>query len=230
MTTETIEAPPISTKTKAYKGLGMEGFVAKWYAKSTANSMNDFRADARRVAALLAPGAKVLEVAPGPGYFAIELAKLGAYTITGLDISKTFVEIARKNASQAGVRAEFRHGSVSNMPFENDQFDLLFCRAAFKNFSEPVRALLEMQRVLKAGGRAFIIDLRRDASLEAINEEVSRMSLGIFSQAFTRLVFRLLLLKRAYTKREFEQFLTQTQFGSIGIEETLIGMDIWLEK
>jgi ubiquinone/menaquinone biosynthesis C-methylase UbiE len=79
--------------------------------------MNDFNADASRVGALLAPGAKVLEVAPGPGYFAIELAKLGNYPITGLDISKTFVEIAQKNAAQAGVRAEFRHGSVSNMPY-----------------------------------------------------------------------------------------------------------------
>jgi len=232
MTTNTMEQNerPMSTKTKAYKGLGMEGFVAKWYAKNTANSMNDFRTDARRVAALLAPGAKVLEVAPGPGYFAIELAKLGNYPITGLDISKTFVEIAQKNAAQAGVRAEFRHGSVSNMPFESDQFDFLFCRAAFKNFSEPVRALQEMRRVLKAGGRALIIDLRRDASLEAINEAVSRMRLGIFSRVFTRLAFRLMLLKRAYTKREFEQLLTQTQFRSIKIEETLIGMDIWLEK
>jgi ubiquinone/menaquinone biosynthesis C-methylase UbiE len=233
MTTNTMEQTeerPMSAKTKAYKGLGMEGFVAKWYAKSTANSMNDFRAEAHRVAALLAPGTKVLEVAPGPGYFAIELAKLGNYAITGLDISKTFVEIAQKNAEQAGVRAEFRHGSVSNMPLESDQFDFLFCRAAFKNFSEPVRALQEMQRVLKAGGRALIVDLRRDASLEAINEAVSRMGLGIFSRVFTRLAFRFMLLKRAYTKREFEQLLTQTQFRSIGIEETLIGMDIWLEK
>src|SRR5882757_7258465 len=168
MTTNTMdEVRPMSTKTKGYKGLGMEGFVATWYAKNTANSMNDFRIEARRVAALLAPGAKVLEVAPGPGYFAIELAKLGSYPITGLDISKTFVEIAQKNAAQAGVGAEFRQGSASNMPFERNQFDFLFCRAAFKNFSEPVCALQEMQRVLKPGGRALIADLRRDASLEA---------------------------------------------------------------
>jgi ubiquinone/menaquinone biosynthesis C-methylase UbiE len=231
MTTNTMdEVRPMSTKTKGYKGLGMEGFVAKWYAKNTANSMNDFRVEARRVAALLAPGAKVLEVAPGPGYFAIELAKLGSYPITGLDISKTFVEIAQKNAAQAGVGAEFRQGSASNMPFERNQFDFLFCRAAFKNFSEPVRALQEMQRVLKPGGRALIVDLRRDASLEGINEAVSHMGLGTFSRVFTRLTFRLMLLKRAYTKREFEQLLTQTQFRSIGIEETPIGMDVWLEK
>lgn len=138
---------------KAYRGAGMEGMVAKWYASNTAKSMNDFRAEARRVAGLLPAGARVLEVAPGPGYFAIELARLGGYEITGLDISKTFVEIAQRNATQAGARVEFRGGSASDMPFEAGQFDFLFCRAAFKNFSEPVLALQEMHRVLKPGGR-----------------------------------------------------------------------------
>ena len=106
----------MTTAVKPYKGAGMEGVVAKWYAKNTAKSMNDFRSEARRVAALLAGDAKVLEVAPGPGYFAIELAKLGGYEITGLDISKTFVEIAQRNAARAGVRAEFRRGALG-LPF-----------------------------------------------------------------------------------------------------------------
>ena len=47
-------------------------------------------------------------------------------------------------------------------------FDLIICRAAFKNFSEPLQALHEMHRVLKPGGKALIMDLRRDASLEDI--------------------------------------------------------------
>src|SRR5712671_3791149 len=76
-----MEQDQMSTSVKAYKGVGMEGLTAKWYAKNTAKSMNDFRSDARRVAALLAPGAKVLEVAPGPGYFAIELAWLSLAAI-----------------------------------------------------------------------------------------------------------------------------------------------------
>jgi ubiquinone/menaquinone biosynthesis C-methylase UbiE len=219
----------MSAAAKAYKGMGMEGVVAKWYAKNTAKSMSDFRSDARRVAALLPENGRVLEVAPGPGYFAIELAKLGAYRITGLDISKTFVEMAQRNAEQAGVRVEFRVGSASEMPLEDSQFDFLFCRAAFKNFSEPVRALQEMYRVLKPGGRAFLIDLRRDASMEAISKEVGRMGLGAVDAWLTRMTFRFVLLKRAYTKREFEQMVAQTEFRGVTIEET-IGMDIWLEK
>ena len=83
-------AAHVST-TKAYKGWGMEGATARWYASLTKKSLGDFKAWARRVAAELSPQSKVLEVAPGPGYFAIELAKLGDYKITGLDISETFV-------------------------------------------------------------------------------------------------------------------------------------------
>jgi ubiquinone/menaquinone biosynthesis C-methylase UbiE len=220
----------MSTAVKAYKGLGMEGLVAKWYAKNTAKSMNSFRSDACRVAALLAPDAKILEVAPGPGYFAIELARLGGYQIIGLDISKTFVEIAQRNAAQAGAPVEFRLGSASDMPFESNQFDFIFCRAAFKNFSEPVKALEEMHRVLKPGGRALIVDLSHDAPLESINEEVARMGLGFFSALLTRLAFRCMLLKRAYSKAGFEQMLAQTKFGSGAINENGLGMEIWLQN
>ena len=220
----------MSTSVKAYKGVGMEGLTAKWYAKNTAKSMDEFRSDARRVAALLAPDAKVLEVAPGPGYFAIELAQMGGYEIIGLDISKTFVEMAQRNAAQAGARAEFRLGSASAMPFDSKQFDFIFCRAAFKNFSEPVRALQEMHRVLKTGGRALIVDLRRDAPRESINEYVAHMGLGLFSRFSTRMAFRFMLLKRAYTKSDFERFLAQTQFRSVRIDESEMGMDVWLQK
>jgi 2-polyprenyl-3-methyl-5-hydroxy-6-metoxy-1,4-benzoquinol methylase len=89
---------------KANKGLGMEGLVAKWYAKNAAESMSGFKSDACRVAALLAPDSKALEVALGPGYFAIELARWGGYQITGLDIGKTLVEIAQRNAAQREPR------------------------------------------------------------------------------------------------------------------------------
>src|SRR5580658_4790714 len=136
---------------KAYKGLGMEGLTAKWYASLTRKSMEDFKALAKRVAQNLPPTARVLEVAPGPGYFAIELARLGDYRITGLDISRTFVEIARRNAWEAGVAVDFQQGNAAAMPFANGSFDFVLCRAAFKNFSQPLWALKEMHRVLDFG-------------------------------------------------------------------------------
>src|SRR5260370_12345623 len=105
---------------KAYKGLGMEGFTAKWYASVTRKSLDDFKTLARRVAGQVPSGSRVLEVAPGPGYFAIELARLGHDHVTGLDISRTFVDIARRNASDARVDVEFRYGNAASMPFDDN--------------------------------------------------------------------------------------------------------------
>jgi len=208
----------------------MEGAIAKWYAALTRKSLGDFRALAQRTAQELPPQSAVLEVAPGPGYFAIELAKLGDYQITGLDISETFVEIARANAATAGVKVDFRLGNASNMPFGEESFDFLLCRAAFKNFSEPQRALEEMHRVLKPGGQALIIDLRRDTSKESINQAVNDMNLDPVSGILTRLAFRFTLLKRAYTKSEFEGMISETKVPRSEIRENLTGLDIWLFK
>src|SRR5262245_16103147 len=147
-----------STTIKAYKGIGMEGMIAKWYAANTRKSLDDYKDLARRVAEELSPESRILEIAPGPGYFAIELAKLGNFRIVGIDISKTFVEIARRNAVEAGVEVDFHLGDAAQMPFENETFDFLFCRAAFKNVAKPLGRVNEMHRVLKPGGRGLISD------------------------------------------------------------------------
>jgi ubiquinone/menaquinone biosynthesis C-methylase UbiE len=215
---------------KPYKGWGMEGAVAKWYASLTKKSLDDFKALARRTAEQLTPQSSVLEVAPGPGYFAIELAKLGDYQITGLDISETFVKLARANAEKAGVRVDFRCGNASSMPLGDEMFDFLFCRAAFKNFSEPGHALEEMHRVLKPGGQALIIDLRRDASKESLNQAIDGMNVGALNALITKWTFRFMLLKRAYTKKEIEGLIAKTRFSDMEIRENLIGMEISLYK
>ncbi len=215
---------------KPYKGIGMEGSIARWYAANTRKGLKDFHALARRVAGQLAPGSAVLELAPGPGYFAIELAKLSSCQITGLDISKSFVEIARRNAEEEKVAVDFLEGDASHCPFADESFDFLLCRAAFKNFSEPLLAVREMYRILKKGGRGIIIDLRRDASQKSINELVDQMGLGWGSSVFTKLTFRFMLLKRAYTRSEFEEFISQTGFHQAEIEETSTGLEITLQK
>jgi len=208
----------------------MEGMVAKWYTTNTGKTLDEFTKLARRIADQLPRGSSVLEVAPGPGYFCIELAKLGPYSITGLDISHTFVEIASKKAAAAGVRVDFQQGNVSNMPFASDTFDFLLCRAAFKNFGQPVRALEEMCRVLKPGGRGLIVDLRKDASLESINHEVDGMGLNAVNKVITKLVFRTFLLKTAYTKQQFQQMLAQAKFRTVDIHEAGIGFEISMTK
>jgi ubiquinone/menaquinone biosynthesis C-methylase UbiE len=212
----------------------MEGVVAKWYATNTGKTLDEFTKLARRIAPQLPPDATVLEVAPGPGYFAIELAaelaKLGSYSITGLDISHTFVEIASKKAAEAGVRVDFRQGNASSMPFADDTFDFLLCRAAFKNFGQPVRALQEMCRVLKPGGRGVIIDLRGDASPESMNRAVDGMGLNRVNKVVTKLIFRFSLVKNAYTREQFDHMLAQANFRGVDIQPQDMGFEIWVTK
>src|SRR5579862_4754889 len=215
---------------KGYKGMGMEGGIARWYAKTTRKDYAEFEKLAARLAEHLPAGASVLEVAPGPGYLSIELAKFGRYSVTGLDISETFVEIARKNAAEAGVQVDFRHGNASAMPFADDSFDLIVCRAAFKNFSEPVKALAEMRRVLKPCGRAIVIDLRRDTPTKEIDAYVDNMHAGKLNSAFIKLTFRTMLLKRAYTREEFEKFIGESGFTSYLIRDENVGFEITLVK
>jgi len=219
----------VNTK-KGYKGLPMEGVIANWYAKTTANDMKRHKLMATKLALKIPTGGRVLEIAPGPGFFCIELAKLGDYRITGLDISKTFVEIARKNTVEAGLEIEFRQGNASNMPFEEGVFDFTFCQAAFKNFSEPIKAIAEMHRVLHPNGVAVIVDLRRDASKDEIEREVKGMGLGRLDEAFTRWTFNLMLLKSAYTTQEIQRFASQTPFGKCRIDQDGIGFTAWFEK
>src|SRR5262249_26870403 len=149
-----------------------------------------YRESAEVVAGQVASAGSILELAPGPGYLAIELARLGTYRIVGLDISQSFVEMARRNAQEAGVAVEFEQGNAARMPIEAVTLDFIVCRAAFKNFTEPVQALQEMHRVLRPGGKALIIDLRPDASSEAINAEVKKMGLGWFNSWLTQLAFK----------------------------------------
>jgi ubiquinone/menaquinone biosynthesis C-methylase UbiE len=216
---------------KAVKtGMGMEGMTAAWYAKNTGRNLAEFRAEAKSLAARLKPGDLVLEIAPGPGYLAIELARLGQFRITGLDISRSFVRIAKENAARTNVEIDFRQGNASALPFAANWFDFIVCRAAFKNFADPVGALREMHRVLRPGATALIIDMRGDATNAAIADTVAGLHLGWFDALITTFVFRHTLRKRAYLRLDFERMAAGTPFGRADIAENGIGFEVRLTK
>jgi ubiquinone/menaquinone biosynthesis C-methylase UbiE len=213
---------------KAYIGMGMEGSMARWYEKNTAKDMGAFRSLAGRIAGLVTAGSAILEVAPGPGFLAIELARRG-FAVTGLDISKTFVELARKNAESAAVQVRFERGNASRMPFTDASFDFLACRAAFKNFADPVGALSEMRRVLRPGGRGLIIDLRRDASVADIARYIDGLNISLLNRLIMKVTFRAMLLPRAWRMDDFAKMLEQIPFRHTEIIPDALGMEIWLE-
>jgi ubiquinone/menaquinone biosynthesis C-methylase UbiE len=216
-------------KPKGYKGIAMEGPIARWYAKNTSVNMNEYKNWAGLVAKNTVKGGRVLEVAPGPGYLSIELAKTGDYQVTGLDISRTFVEIEQANARKAGVSAEFRQGDVAYMPFDDGTFDFIICTAAFKNFTQPVKALAEMKRGLKVNGKALIIDLRRDANIHEINGYVKNMGMSPINALFTKFIFRF-LLRTAHTIDEMRSYASSAGFKKIEARKSPIEFELWLER
>jgi ubiquinone/menaquinone biosynthesis C-methylase UbiE len=167
-------------------------------------------------------------VAPGPGFFAVELAKRG-FHVTGLDISHTMVEIALEQARKAGVDVDFRQGDVTHAPFEGESFDFLVCQAAFKNFRQPVTALNEMHRVLRPGGFAVIHDLNHEATGADIGREVAGMNVGAVSGFTVRQTLGW-LRRRAFTRDQFEELAAESAFGGCSVTTDGIGLEVRLSR
>jgi ubiquinone/menaquinone biosynthesis C-methylase UbiE len=208
----------------------MEGVVARWYARQrgSGSQMAAYRNQAAQLTDGLPSGADVLEVAPGPGYLAIEMARLG-FHVSGLDISRSFVEIASQNARQAAVRVDFRQGDAASLPFEAESVDLVVCQAAFKNFARPGSALDEMHRVLRSGGTAVVQDMRRDASGADIDQEVKWMGLSRLNAFMTKRTLTM-LRRRAYSPAQFERLAADSAFRTCAIQTEGIGMQVRLTK
>ena len=208
----------------------MEGITARWYAKSrgSASQLAAWRRQAAALTTALPAGAQLLEVAPGPGYFSVELARLG-FAVTAVDLSATMVQITAENAARAGVEVDVRPGDVARLPFADESFDLVVCQAAFKNFPEPVAALDQMHRVLRPGGTAVIHDLRRDATAADIAAEVQRLGIGRVSSAFTRLALTG-LKRRAILAADFERLAEASAFGGATVRPEGVGLEVRLVR
>jgi ubiquinone/menaquinone biosynthesis C-methylase UbiE len=219
----------MTASVKAYKGMGMEGSTARWYDRTTRKDMPEFKALALRIAALVPAGGAVLEVAPGPGFLSIELAKRGL-RVQAVDISKTFVQIAQRNAAADGVHAHFELGNAAALPVEDASVDFVVSRAAFKNFSEPVKALSEMRRVLRPGGTALLIDMRRDVSVGELRRYVDGLGVNLLNRWFMMAVFRGMLIKRAYRLEEIRRMAIEAGWADPRIDSSPVGFEALLTK
>jgi ubiquinone/menaquinone biosynthesis C-methylase UbiE len=214
---------------KAYKGMGMEGSTARWYDRTTRKDMPEFRALAVRIAGMLPAAAQVLEIAPGPGFLSIELAKRGLQ-VRAVDVSRTFVDLARRNAAAEGVKVRFDLGNASDLPVQEASVDFVVCRAAFKNFAEPQKALAEMRRVLRPGGRALLIDMRRDASMADLKQYAEGLGGSRLNRWFVLFIFRFMLIKRAYPVEEIRRMAVDAGWGDPQINTSTTGFEALMIK
>jgi SAM-dependent methyltransferase len=106
------------------------------------------------------PGMRVLDVACGTGEPAISLALLlqGTGLVLGVDISSQPLRLASQRARERGLgNVSFQQADVHHLPFPASHFDRVTCRLGVMFFSDVARALRELRRVLKPGGRITLL-------------------------------------------------------------------------
>ncbi len=119
----------------------------------------------REVASLMqgARPTSVLDAGCGTGLFSIGLARIfRECSFVGVDRSQGMIEVAHRQARKFKIdNARFELGDVQALRFERGSFDAVTAAGLFCNLDDPVPALNEFARVLKAGGRAFIVEFDR---------------------------------------------------------------------
>ena len=104
-------------------------------------------------------GETALDVGSGTGHFCFALADRGMQ-VTGIDASLEMVRAAQA----AGKSVRYRHGRAESLPFSDNQFDVVLSVAAMAFIASPQRAIGEMVRVLKPGGRLVVGALNPDSA------------------------------------------------------------------
>jgi ubiquinone/menaquinone biosynthesis C-methylase UbiE len=105
----------------------------------------------------LRPGDRVLDIACGTGLVSLRMAEAvdKEGVVVGTDISGEMVGAARRIAAERGVgNARFERSDAEALPFESGFFDAAACALGLMYVPDPVRALREMRRVLRPGGKA----------------------------------------------------------------------------
>jgi len=102
---------------------------------------------------------RALDVATGPGHVARALAhRLRA--VVGVDLTPAMEPVFVRNAKEEGLHnLVFRVAPAEALPFPDQSFDLVSCRRAAHHFEDLTRALGEMRRVLRPGGRLGLVDM-----------------------------------------------------------------------
>jgi len=143
----------------------------KWesvYRTSTYQSdFNDRIMD--RIMGLLKPppASLFLDAGCGVGDHSARIGRHGLHCI-GVDISETILENARENISRQGLEetVSFRSEQLEQLSFDDNHFDFVHCRGVLMHIPDWERALGELCRVLKPGGKLIVIEANQ-SSIEA---------------------------------------------------------------
>lgn len=102
-------------------------------------------------------GDKILEVSFGSGYLMTQYAT-DKNEIYGIDYNEKMLEITTNNINRLNIKAHLSQGNVEKLPFPDNTFDTVINTMAFTGYPNGERAISELKRVLKKGGRLLLVD------------------------------------------------------------------------
>ncbi len=114
--------------------------------------------------AQLVPGERVLDVGCGTGDLTLLAKKSTGPTgqVVGLDPAPEMIDVARSKAKRQQTDVEFRTGVIERLPFPDDSFDVVLSSLMMHHLPDDLKpkALAEIRRVIKPGGRLVIVDFK----------------------------------------------------------------------
>lgn len=99
---------------------------------------------------------RLLEVGCGMGTDLIQLARMDI-SVTGVDLTESGIEMAKRRFEIYDLEAELKVADAENLPFEDESFDVVYSFGVLHHTPDTKKAISETQRVLKPGGKAFIM-------------------------------------------------------------------------
>jgi ubiquinone/menaquinone biosynthesis C-methylase UbiE len=101
----------------------------------------------------------VLDVACGAAH-ASEPVAPRVRQVVGVDLTAELLRVGARRLSEAGIdNVLLQEADAEALPFVDDSFAVVFCRSSLHHFANPTRAVAEMQRVCRSGGRVVLVDL-----------------------------------------------------------------------
>lgn len=122
-------------------------------------------------------GKKVLDAGCGNGYVLWRYALEGA-RVTGIDLTETAVSISRKRFALAGLPGNFLVGNAETLPFEDGTFDCVCSMGVLHHTPDTARAMGEVHRVLKRGGRLIVMFYHRNSAAYRLRMPLVRLLTG----------------------------------------------------
>ncbi len=122
------------------------------------------------------PYGRALELGSGTGFFLLNLMQAGVMDDGHVtDLSPGMVEVARRNAAGLGFDVEGRVADAESIPYDDDSFDLVVGHAVLHHIPDVERALREVLRVLRPGGR-FVFAGEPTARGDLVARRLSRLT------------------------------------------------------